>query len=286
MKKILGIIGSKRASGNCEVMAKAISKQVPEEHQLTLLRLPDFNLNYCNGCYRCLLKGQGCIVKDDLALVLQAIAEADALIVTAPTYFLSAHSCLKVFIERAISFYNMADTLWGKPAVAVGIAGIEGKEGSTLLDLERFLSTLMADNKGKRIVYGALPGEVVLNEKNLQVAEELGRSLLGRGEAKKELHCHSCGGETFRFLSGKRLRCMLCSNEGTWTAENGRLELAMETKGSQFLSDKEQALKHRDWLLGMVGRFQESKESLKKVAAEYEDDTGWILPGRKRKSVV
>jgi hypothetical protein len=79
---------------------------------------------------------------------------------------------------------------------------------------------------------------------------------------------------------------MLCSNEGSWTAENGRLELAMETKGSQFLSDKEQALKHRDWLLGMVGRFQESKESLKKVAAEYEDDTEWILPGRKRKSAA
>jgi len=286
MKKILGIIGSKRASGNCEVMAKAISKQIPEEHQLSLLRLPDFNLNYCNGCYRCLLKGQGCILKDDLALVLQAIGEADALIVTAPTYFLSAHSCLKVFIERAISFYSLADSLWGKPAVAVGIAGIEGKEGSTLLDLERFLSTIMADNKGKRIVYGALPGEVVLNDKNLQVAKELGSSLLGGCEATNEIHCQSCGGETFRFLSGTRLRCMLCSNEGSWTAENGRFELSIVTKGAQFQSDKEQALKHRDWLLGMVGRFQDSKEALKKVAAEYEDDTEWILPGRKRKSTI
>jgi multimeric flavodoxin WrbA len=288
MKKILGIIGSKRASGNCEIMTKAISKEVPEEHQLTLLRLPDFNLNYCNGCYRCLVKDQGCILKDDLALVLQAIGEADALIVTAPTYFLSAHSCLKVFSERAISFYSMADTLWGKPAVAVGVAGIEGKEGSTLLDLERFLSTIMADNKGKRIVYGALPGEVVLNEENLQVAKQLGSSLLGSGEVTKEIHCQSCGGETFRFLSGSTLRCMLCSSEGSWTAENGRFELSIDSdsKGTQFLSDKEQALKHRDWLLGMVGRFHESKEALKEVAAEYEDDTEWILPGRKRKSVV
>ena len=137
MKKVLGIIGSKRSSGNCEVMVKEISRKIPEPHQLTMLRLPDFKLDYCTGCYRCLIKDRCCVLQDDLSTVLDAISDADALILAVPTYFLSAHSCLKVFLDRAISFYSQADSLWGKPAVGVGIAGIEGKEGSTLLDIER-----------------------------------------------------------------------------------------------------------------------------------------------------
>ena len=195
---------------------------------------------------------------------------------------MSGHSCLKVFIERGISFYSLADSLWGKPAVGVGVAGIEGKEGSTLLDIERFFSTILAENKQSQIVYGALPGEVILNEKNRQTAGELGRGLFGQERPREGLSCQFCGGKTFRFLDGNRLRCMLCSNEGTWSVKNDQLVLGIEAGEHEFLADKEQALKHRDWLLGMVGRFQEYKEQLKEVAAEYDDDTHWIRPERKR----
>jgi len=281
MKKVLGIIGSKRSSGNCEVMAKEISRQIPEPHQLTLLRLPDFDIRYCTGCYRCLIKGRGCVIGDDLSIVLDAIADADALILAVPTYFLSAHSCLKTFLDRAISFYNMADNLWGKPAVGVGIAGIEGKEGSTLLDIERFFATMMAKNKQSRIIYGALPGETMLSESNLQIAAELAHSLFSPAKPKDGLCCSLCGGETFRFLEGDRVRCMLCSESGTLTARDGQFVLDIEAGDHVLLANKEEALKHRDWLLGMVGRFKEQKDKLREVAAEYTDETPWISPNQK-----
>lgn len=283
MKKVLGIVGSRRVSGNCELMVKAISRQVPEPHKLMLLRLPEFDLRYCTGCYRCLVTNQGCVLKDDLATVLAAIADADGLILGVPTYFLGGHSCLKVFLQRALSFYRLADSLWGKPAVGIGVAGIEGKEGSTLLDIEGFLSTLMAENKKSRIVYGALPGEVLLKEKNRQIAAELGQNLFGKVKTNGEFSCRLCGGETFRFEGRNHVRCMLCSNTGTWSVKNERLSLGIEAEEHDFLADRKQALKHRDWLRGMVGRFQESKERLKSVAAEFEDETSCILPERKRK---
>ena len=112
MKQVLGIIASHRNMGNCEIMAREISKQLSIPHQLKLLRLPDFSLRYCNGCYRCLTKGSGCVLTDDLAEILAAIADADALILAAPTYFLGAHACLKMFVDRGISFYSMAERLW------------------------------------------------------------------------------------------------------------------------------------------------------------------------------
>ena len=281
MKKILGIIGSKRSSGNCEIMAKEISRQIPEPHQLTLLRLPDFDIRYCTGCYRCLVKGRGCVLGDDLSTVLEAISAADALILAVPTYFLSAHSCLKVLLDRAISFYHQADRLWGKPAVGVGVAGIEGKEGSTLLDVERFFATMMAKNKQSRIIYGALPGETMLSENNRQVAAELGHSLFSLAKSKEGICCSLCGGETFRFLEGDRVRCMLCSESVTLTERDGQFVLDIVAGDHVLLANKEEALKHRDWLLGMVGRFKEQKDNLREVAAEYADETPWISPKQK-----
>ncbi|MDH3454121.1 MAG: NAD(P)H-dependent oxidoreductase, partial [Desulfuromonadales bacterium] len=188
MKQILGIVASQRHLGNCEIMVKEVSRQLTVPHRLQLLRLPDFNLRYCNGCYRCLSKG-GCVLDDDLATVLAAIADADALILAAPTYFLGAHACLKLFVDRGISFYAMAERLWGKPAVGIGIAGIDGKEGSTLLDIERFLLTLQAKNQMSTIVYGALPGEVMMSADNQRIAGELAAALFGEVVARPPLCC-------------------------------------------------------------------------------------------------
>lgn len=280
MKKVLGIVGSKRSSGNCEIMVKEISRQISEPHQLTLLRLPDFNIKYCTGCYRCLIKDKGCVLRDDLSTVLDAIAAADALILAMPTYFLSAHSCLKVLIDRGISFYRMADTLWEKPAVGIGIAGIEGKEGSTLLDIERFFATILAENKQSQIIYGALPGETMLSASNRQVAADLGQRLFGVAKPVAGLCCPLCSGETFRFLTGDQVRCMLCSEAGSLTIQDGQMVLKIEAGDHELLANKTEALRHRDWLLSMVGRFKEYKERLKVVSVEYADETPWIKPER------
>ena len=60
--------------------------------------------------------------------------KSDALVVAAPTYLLGANASLKRFLDRGLSFYAHLDRLWGKPAVGVAIAGIEGMEGYTKLD--------------------------------------------------------------------------------------------------------------------------------------------------------
>lgn len=281
MKKVLGIIGSPRKSGNCELFVKEISRHIQIPHELQLLRLPDFKLDYCNGCYRCLIAEDGCVLKDDLSLILDAIEGADALILAVPTYFLSAHSCLKAFVDRGISFYSRAEKLWGKPAVGVGVAGIEGKEGSSLLDIERFLTTLMAKGQSSTIIYGALPGEALMNQENRNVASELADELFSSPLPKDEgLFCTCCGGETFRFSTGGQVRCMLCSEAGILVVDGTFPQIEMNAGAHQLLANETDALKHRDWLLGMVGRFKEQKEALAKVRGDYKDEVSWILPGK------
>ncbi len=280
MKQVLGIIASHRNLGNCEIMVREISRQLTVPHELQLLRLPDFNVRYCNGCYRCLTKGNGCVLADDLADILEAISATDALILAAPTYFLGAHACLKMFVDRGISFYAMAERLWGKPAVGIGIAGIEGKEGSTLLDIERFLLTIQANNQMSRIVYAALPGEVVMSDGNKKIAGELAAALFGQTTARTQLSCPLCGGATVRFLENNQVRCMLCSNTGTLLDGPDGLALEIESGGHELIADRNTALQHSDWLKGMLARYVEQRDQLKKVQSSYKDKTPWIKPSR------
>lgn len=278
MKKVLGIIGSPRNLGNCEIMIKEISRQIPVSHELSLLRLSDFNILPCRGCYRCLPEGKQCVLKDDLNTVLQAMCDADALVVAVPTYFLSANACLKRLLDRGLSFYNHSQKLWHKPAVGIGIAGIAGREGFTLLGVQSFLKLILAQEKGCRIIYGALPGEVFMRENNKKVAADLASALFGPVPEKLEPACPICGSDTFRFLGNSRVRCMLCSISGIMIVENGRPAFEMNRNEDIIFASAQEALKHRDWLLGMKHDFIEKKAALKKISIEYRREGQWIRP--------
>lgn len=278
MKKVLGIISSPRKGGNCEIMVKEISQQIREPHKLLLLRLHDFNILPCKACYHCLAKDKKCILNDDLDIVMEAIFEADALIVAAPTYCLGANASLKGLLDRFFPFYSQIDSLWGTPAVGVGIAGIKGKEGHTLLDIQTFLKFFLTDIKECQIVYGALPGEIFLNNENYKIAGALASALFGPHSEKEAPVCPLCGGDTFRFLGNNKIRCMLCSNLGTISmiTDTPFFEIS-ESDHDLFLS-KKAVIDHRDWLIGMKGRFGKSKDQLKQITRSYSEGGTWIKP--------
>jgi multimeric flavodoxin WrbA len=278
MIKILGIIGSPRKLGNCEIMVKEISRQISTPHELNLLRLQDFKILPCRGCYHCLYKTEQCVLEDDLASVINAIVDADALIVSVPTYFLGVNSCIKQFLDRGLSVLAHIEKLWHKPAVGVVIAGIEGKEGYSLLGIQSFLRLILAENKDSRIVYGALPGEIFMNPENKQTAAELACALFEPCVEKKGGCCPLCGGDTFRFIEHNRVRCMLCSNSGIMTLQDGAPVFEISKSDHELFLSKEEALKHREWLLGMKSRFVQQKKALKKITGSYIQQGRWIKP--------
>jgi NAD(P)H-dependent FMN reductase len=278
LKKILGIIGSPRKLGNCEIMVKEISKQISIPHELNLLRLHDFKILPCRACYQCLYKTQQCGLEDDLAPLINAVLDADALIVSVPTYFLGINSYLKQFLDRGLALLAHIEKLWLKPAVGVVIAGIEGKEGYSLLGLQSFLKLIFAEDKGCRIVYGALPGEVFMNPKNKQTAAGLACALFEPCVEKKGACCPICGGDTFRFIENNRVRCMLCSNSGIMTMKEDTPVFEIKKSDHELFLSKKDAIKHREWLLGMKSRFVGQKKALKKITVSYFKQGRWIKP--------
>lgn len=282
MKTLLGLIGSPRRLGNSELMVKEIFRQLPEAWELKLLRLPALDIKPCKGCYQCLFGKKRCVQKDDFQFVLDALAKADAYVVATPTYLFGANASLKQFLDRGLSFGGRLDELWAKPAVGVITAGFTGLEGYAKLMVDSFIKFSMADHRGSEVVYAALPGEVFLREEGRVAAKRLANALInGReqpGEDTLAPRCGLCGGDTFRFLDDRRVRCMLCSSDGTYNWNNGVLEVTTIRGNHPIFLTYEDAQSHFAFLQGMKQDFLAKREQLKAVVKEYAEIGTWIAP--------
>jgi ribosomal protein S27E len=162
--------------------------------------------------------------------------------------------------------------------VGIGIAGIQGKEGSTLLDMERFLKLSMSTCKRTEVVYGALPGEVLEQKINKKIAAELGKALFASIREIQIPHCPLCGGSTFLFLSSSRIRCVLCSNSGTLQIKANGPAVVIEQEGSGLFFSKKEAGEHEEWLRERVGEYSQRREKLNAIRSPYRDGWDWIKP--------
>lgn len=284
-QKLLGIIGSPRKHGNSELFIKEIFTAFPTGWELELLRLPEWNIRPCRACYQCLFDRMRCPQRDDFPQVLEALAASNAYVVAAPTYLLAANASLKLFLDRGLSFYGHVDRLWGKPAAGVAIAGIPGMEGSTKLDVESFVKLTFGDLRASAVIYGALPGEIFFQGDTKHKAAQIAGSLL-RSPTSSDSDipcCPVCGGDTFRFLPGRGLRCMLCSSEGRYEPAREGLKIHTQPGEHALFTTRDAVLRHAEWLRQMKDRFMERRQDLKEVTRPYASMGSWLRPEDSRK---
>jgi multimeric flavodoxin WrbA len=279
-KQLLGIIGSPRKHGNCEMFIKEVYRSFPQGWELSLVRLPDWDIRPCRACYQCLFGEMKCSQRDDFNELLNVLAGCHAYVVAAPTYLLAANASLKVFLDRGLGFYGKLEAMWGKPAAGVAIAGIAGLEGSTKLNVESFVKLTFGDLRASTVIYGALPGEIFFDPSTCQEAAEIAHSLLNGSASRKPdvPRCTVCGGDTFKFLPGGRIHCMLCSSLGRYDIAEGELSVLTEPGEHAFIISKEAASRHADWLQQMKERFLQCRQNLKDAARPYNSMGSWIRP--------
>lgn len=285
MQKVLALVSSPRRLGNSELIAKEVSRHIPEPHRLFLVRLPNMNIKPCRACYTCLF--DKCPQDDDFPDIMDALIESDALILVAPTYLLSANASLKKLMDRGLSFYSHFEHLWGKPSVAIAVAGIPGMEGYTKLCLENAVRLMGGELKASEVLYGALPGEVFMNQDNLQVVKNVAEALFGPTPDWKHTpwRCQACGGDTFRFLASDRVRCMTCSSPGKVQVDNGGISFTVDPPEDHFFLTLEGARRHLDWLRGMKQRFLQIKRELKDICLDYRNEGEWLQSRQKEESL-
>jgi multimeric flavodoxin WrbA len=130
MKKIVAVLGSPRAKSNSTALARTIIRKAEElgaETREFVLNKLEFK--GCQGCETCKTKLDRCVLKDDLADVLEAIKDADAVILASPNYFGDVSGQFKAFFDRTYSFMNpdrSSRVPPGKPTVFVFAQGQAG----------------------------------------------------------------------------------------------------------------------------------------------------------------
>jgi multimeric flavodoxin WrbA len=102
---IVCLLGSPRARSN----SSTIAKRFIETAENTGAKVKTYTLNNlkyrgCQGCMACKTRSEKCVLKDDLAEVLDAVQQADVLVMASPVYYGDISSQLKGFIDRTFSY--------------------------------------------------------------------------------------------------------------------------------------------------------------------------------------
>jgi multimeric flavodoxin WrbA len=105
MKKILGIIGSPRKSGNTDVLVSRILEGARDNGAKTEgISLADLRISECDGCHACWKGKHVCNKADDMRDLYPKIIEADAIVFGTPVYWFGPTAIMKCFIDRFVYF--------------------------------------------------------------------------------------------------------------------------------------------------------------------------------------
>lgn len=276
-RTILALIVSPRKLGNCEILAKEISRHVPQTHTLKLLLLPEKTILPCKACYACLESGK-CPQKDDFLSVAREMAAADGFIIASPTYFMGPNGVLKVFLDRCLQMFGHSLNLRGKPAINIITAGLEGEAGYTEAALNSFTLILGMKLQASAVFYGALPGESLWQKPEQQErAKNLGEVLFAAPpQINDPWRCPLCGSDTIQLLGGNRVQCQVCRNFGTLSVDDHGLVLKITLKPENIFFTAEQTAHHHQWLQGMKQRFLQVRRQLADFQRQYADDGEWV----------
>ncbi len=106
MKNVIIISSTPRVNGNSEILASEFAKGAKESgHNVEVINLRNYKLNYCIGCYACTKTGK-CIHKDGMNELSEKLIKANVIVLATPVYFYSMSGQLKVFIDRLVPSYT------------------------------------------------------------------------------------------------------------------------------------------------------------------------------------
>ncbi len=103
MKKVLILSGSPRKGGNSDLLCDEFMRGAAENgNEVAKINVADKRVAPCIGCYACKDTGK-CVHKDDMEAILQAMIDADVLVLASPVYFYSIDAQLKAVIDRTVA---------------------------------------------------------------------------------------------------------------------------------------------------------------------------------------
>jgi multimeric flavodoxin WrbA len=277
--KILGLIGSYRKLGNTEVLVKeALMEAQHLGAEVNTLRLTDLQIEPCKGCMACAFKQEDCLIQDGWRTFRDKLVESDAVILGAPTYFLSPVGILKMIIDRNFAFKAGALQHLGKPGAIIGVSGVKEWAPLSMPILNVFMFTCGLKVIDQVMFYAQGPGEILLDESAMNRAKKLGANVFeAAGKPIDERTyigdqggCPVCHQNLFSIKNGK-LECALCQAKAEFNTMNGEARIVFDPqtlKGHRW-SEKALLEHFSRAVLPSGPRFLRQREEINKRASKY-----------------
>ena len=104
MKKVLILAGSPRKNGNSAALCQEFARGAGETgNEVEIIYLRDKKIAYCVACYYCKDHDGVCVIKDDMAEILDKMNAADVIVMASPVYFYSIDAQMKALIDRTVA---------------------------------------------------------------------------------------------------------------------------------------------------------------------------------------
>ncbi len=179
--KVVMINGSARKNGTTGKALSLISKELEaagiETVIMTVGGKPVIGCTGCNSCYK---SGSGrCIYGDGLVNdVIEAMEDADAMIVGSPVHYAAASGAITSVLGRV--FYAASDKFVGKPAASVVVCRRAGGT-STFDQLNKFFTISqmpLVTSQYWNIGFGLKPDDMDKDEEGIETMKTLASNMI------------------------------------------------------------------------------------------------------------
>lgn len=124
--RLVILMGSPKLKGNTAELCKPFIEELKENNvEVKYITLADKKINACKGCYSCQeVSGEyGCVQKDDMYEIVEAICWADCIVFATPIYSWYCTSQMKAVLDRHYGlnkyYRNAKGSLWQGKKVAL-----------------------------------------------------------------------------------------------------------------------------------------------------------------------
>lgn len=180
--KALLINGSPRNFGSTSILIDKVHQGlIRSGYETTTFCLGDMDINYCKGCKHCYDTGE-CIINDDMQIIMQALADADIVVIGTPSYWGAVTGQMKVFFDRSTPYCDTNPGLKYISKMKSGISlvvrtGTDKAENIGILKtIEHYYGHMGINPIGKLSVTGIdSPKDLDIRQDYLKQAFELGK---------------------------------------------------------------------------------------------------------------
>lgn len=178
---VVGINGSSRKDGNTDIIIRTVFEVLNNSGIATeLIRLADFDLHPCRGCFACKGRGNCVFGNDGFNEIFSRVTDADGLLLGSPVYSADVSGVMKIFLERAGVVVATNPGLL-RHKVGAAVAAVRRGGGMTTVDtMNHFMlnkEMILAGSTYWNMVYGRNPGDVLSDEEGMANMHNLGQNM-------------------------------------------------------------------------------------------------------------